>query len=80
MLAPDPFRTRESPAPMTSQQPQLQAQRVKTTTMTVVSSLLQALLIGLFAWNGTVSWTVAGWFFVLSVGSTNLFLLAVVQG
>jgi len=65
---------------MNSRQPQLQAQRVKTTTMTVVSSLLQALLIGLFAWNGTVSWAVAGWFFVLSVGSTGLFLLAVVRG
>ena len=80
MLAPDPFRTRESPAPMNSKQPQLQAQRVKTTTMTVVSSLLQALLIGLFAWNDTVSWTVAGWFFVMSVGSTGLFLLSVVRG
>jgi diguanylate cyclase (GGDEF)-like protein len=80
MLAPDPFRTRESPAPMNPKQPQLQAQRVKTTTMTVVSSLLQALLIGLFAWNGTVSWTVAGWFFVLSVGSTGFFLLSVLRG
>jgi len=65
---------------MNSKQPQLQAQRVKTTTMTVVSSLLQALLIGLFAWNGTVGWTVAGWFFVLSVGSTGFFLLSVVRG
>jgi diguanylate cyclase (GGDEF)-like protein len=80
MLAPDPFRRRESPAPMNPKQPQLQAQRVKTTTMTVVSSLLQALLIGLFAWNGTVSWTVAGWFFVLSVGSTGFFLLSVLRG
>ena len=65
---------------MNSKHPQLQAQRVKTTTMTVVSSLLQALLIALFAWNGTISWTVAGWFFVLSVGSTGFFLLAVVRG
>jgi len=80
MLAPDPFRTRESPTPMNPKQPQLQAQRVKTTTMTVVSSLLQSLLIGLFAWNGTVGWTVAAWFFVLSVGSTGFFLLSVVRG
>ena len=43
---------------MTSKQQQLQAQRVKTTTMTVVSSLLQSLLIGLFAWNGTTTWEI----------------------
>ena len=65
---------------MNPKQSQLQAQRIKTTTMTVVSSLLQTLLIGLFAWNGTVSWAVAGWFSVLSIGSTGLFLLAVVRG
>ncbi|HEY9024686.1 MAG TPA: GGDEF domain-containing protein [Burkholderiaceae bacterium] len=65
---------------MNSKQPQLQAQRVKTTTMTVVSSLLQALLVGAFAWNGTTTWTVAGWFFVLSMGTTGFFLLAVLRG
>jgi diguanylate cyclase (GGDEF)-like protein len=65
---------------MSTKQEQLQAQRVKTTTMTVVSSLLQTLLIGLFAWNGTTTWTVTAWFFVLSAGSTGFFLLAVRRG
>jgi diguanylate cyclase (GGDEF)-like protein len=65
---------------MTTKQQQLQAQRVKTTTMTVVSSLLQSLLIGLFAWNGSTTWTVAAAFFLLSAGSTSLFLLAVQRG
>jgi len=65
---------------MTTKQQQLQAQRVKTTTMTVVSSLLQSLLIGLFAWNGTTTWPVAAAFFVLSAGSTSFFLLAVLRG
>jgi diguanylate cyclase (GGDEF)-like protein len=71
---------RESPAPMTSKHQQLQAQRVKTTTMTVVSSLLQSLLIGLFAWNGTTTWAAAVGFLILSSGSTGLFLLAVHRG
>ena len=65
---------------MTSKHQQLQAQRVKTTSMTVVSSLLQSLLIGLFAWNGTTTWPAAAAFFVLSVGSTSLFMLSVLRG
>ena len=65
---------------MTSKQQQLQAQRVKTTMMTVVSSLLQSLLIGLFAWNGTTTWAAAAGFLILSSGSTSLFLLAVHRG
>jgi diguanylate cyclase (GGDEF)-like protein len=80
MLARISSAFRESHAPMTSKQQQLQAQRVKTTTMTVVSSLLQSLLIGLFAWNGTTTWAVAAGFFILSSGSTSLFLLAVHRG
>jgi diguanylate cyclase (GGDEF)-like protein len=65
---------------MKPKQQQLQEQRRKTTTMTVVSSLLQSLLIGLFAWTGATTWSVTAWFVVLSVGSTSLFLLAVHQG
>ena len=53
---------------------------MKTTTMTVVSSLLQSLLIGMFAWTGAATWAVATWFFVLSAGSTSFFLLTVRQG
>ncbi|MDP9125223.1 MAG: GGDEF domain-containing protein [Pseudomonadota bacterium] len=53
---------------------------MKTTTMTVVSSLLQSLLIGMFAWTGAATWSVAFWFFLLSAGSTAFFLLVVRQG
>ena len=48
--------------------------------MTVVSSLLQSLLIGLFAFTGSATWAVAAGFLVLSVGSACLFLLAVHRG
>ena len=65
---------------MNTKQQQLQAQRLKTTTMTVVSSLLQSLLIGLFAWTGSATWPVAFAFFVLSAGSTGFFWLAVRRG
>ena len=65
---------------MNPKQQQLQAERMKTTTMTVVSSLLQSLLIGMFAWTGSATWTTAAWFAALSVGSTTLFLIAVRQG
>ena len=81
MLAPGLPRVRESrPLPMNTKQQQLQAQRIKTTTMTVVSSLLQSLLIGMFAWTGATTWAVALGFLVLSGGSTSLFLLAVRRG
>ena len=62
---------------MNPRQQQLQAQRIRTTAMTVVSSLLQSLLIGLFAWNGTTTWTVAIAFSAMSMGSTGFFMLAV---
>ena len=68
------------PLPMNSKQQQLQAQRVETTTMTVVSSLLQSLLIGLFAWTGATTWAVALGFFALSAGSTSFFMLVVRRG
>ena len=81
MLAPSLLEHGEAcPLPMNSKQQQLQAQRVETTTMTVVSSLLQSLLIGLFAWTGATTWAVALGFFVLSAGSTSLFMLVVRQG
>ena len=81
MLAPDPFRSTGSRiTPMNQKQQQLQAQHMKTTTMTVVSSLLQSLLIGMFAWSGAATWPVAAWFFALSAGSTGLFMLCVHRG
>jgi diguanylate cyclase (GGDEF)-like protein len=81
MLAPDQLRNRGvASLPMKTKQRQLQEQRKQTTSMTVVSSLLQSLLIGLFAWNGTTTWNVAIAFFVLSAGSTGFFHLAVHRG
>jgi diguanylate cyclase (GGDEF)-like protein len=65
---------------MNPKQQQLQAQRLKTTAMTVVSSLLQSLLIGLFAWTGAATWNVAAAFLAVSAASTGLFLLAVHRG
>ena len=65
---------------MKPKQQQLQEQRRKATAMTVVSSLLQSLLIGLFAWSGATTWSVALVFFVLSAGSTGFFMLAVRRG
>jgi diguanylate cyclase (GGDEF)-like protein len=65
---------------MNTKQQQLQAQRIKTTAMTVVSSLLQSLLLGLFAWTGSTTWPVVFAFFVLSVGSTGFFNVAVRLG
>jgi diguanylate cyclase (GGDEF)-like protein len=65
---------------MNQKQEQLQAQRMQATRMTVASSLLQSLLIGLFAAAGTTSWTVASAFGLLSMGSTGFFLLAVQRG
>jgi diguanylate cyclase len=65
---------------MKPKQQRLQAQRIRTTAMTVVSSLLQSLLIGMFAWTGATTWAAALGFFVASAGSTGFFLLAVRQG
>jgi diguanylate cyclase (GGDEF)-like protein len=81
MLAPDQLRIRGAASlSMKPKRQQLQAQRKKATSMTVVSSLLQSFLIGLFAWSGATTWRVALAFFVLSSGSTGFFLLAVHRG
>ncbi len=65
---------------MRPKQQQLQAQRLQTTTMTLVSSLLQSLLIALFACTGATTWAVVAGFLILSAGSTGFFFLAVSQG
>ena len=82
MLAPDLLRNTWGVASllMNLKQQQLQAQRLNTTTMTLVSSLLQSFLIGLFAFTGAATWGVAIGFLVLSVGSTGFFLIAVLRG
>jgi diguanylate cyclase (GGDEF)-like protein len=65
---------------MDQKQRKLQAQRLQMTTMTVVSSLLQAGLVGLFAFSGATTWPVALAFLVVSAGSTSFFRLAVARG
>jgi diguanylate cyclase (GGDEF)-like protein len=65
---------------VTPKQQQLQEQRKKATAMTVVNAFLQSLLIGLFAWAGSTTWSVTAWFAGVSVGSTGLFALTVHQG
>ncbi|MEP6505207.1 MAG: hypothetical protein ABJD97_17845 [Betaproteobacteria bacterium] len=50
------------------------------TTMTLVSSLLQAVLVGLFAYSGATTWPVAIAFSIVSGGSTGFFRLAVARG
>jgi len=58
----------------------LQGHRLRASRMTLASSSLQSALLGLFAWSGVVSWTIAAAFAVASVGTTGLFTLAVRRG
>ena len=58
----------------------LQAHRLRASAMTLVSSLLQALLVGLFAWSGVVDDAAAIAFAILSLGTTGAFTLAVSRG
>ncbi len=67
-------------SPMDAKQQRLQAHRLRATRMTVVSSLLQAFLVSLFAWSGATTWNAATVFFVLSVGSTGLFWVVAKRG
>jgi diguanylate cyclase (GGDEF)-like protein len=82
MLAPNLLRNTWGVASllMNPKQQQIQAQRLNTTTMTLVSSLLQSFLIGLFAFTGATTWGAAIGFLALSVGSTSFFLVAVRRG
>jgi diguanylate cyclase (GGDEF)-like protein len=78
-----PVRTADARVPSRVMDPnrqRLQAQRLQTTTMTLVSSLLQAMLIGLFAVSGAATWSVAVAFLLLSGGSTGFFRVAVARG
>ncbi|MED5621477.1 GGDEF domain-containing protein [Ideonella sp. BN130291] len=47
------------------------------TSLTVVNTLLQALILGLYAWSGAVSWPVMVAFSAVSLGSSLIFTLAV---
>src|SRR3954463_6557073 len=67
---------RRRPAPMDAKQAKLQGHRLRLTRMTLVSSSLQAVLVALFAWSGTVTWPVATAFGLASIGSTGFFTIA----
>lgn len=54
--------------------------RLRATRLSMVNSALQSMVIGLFAWNGEVPWSVVAAFAFASVGSTALFTLAIRQG
>ena len=63
-----------------SRQARLQRHRLQMTLLSVVNSLLQSIIIGLFAVTGATSWLLATAFALASLGTTGLFALAVARG
>ena len=63
-----------------SRQARLQRHRLQMTLLSVVNSLLQSIIIGLFAVTGATSWPLAMAFAVASLATTGLFALAVARG
>ena len=53
---------------MDTRQANLQRHRLRMTLLSVVNSLLQSLVIGLYAASGTVSWPVAAIFAAAGIG------------
>lgn len=62
---------------MDERQRKLQRHRLRMTSLTVVNTLVQSLIVGLYAASGAVSWTVMIAFSLASVLSTSLFTLGV---
>lgn len=58
----------------------LQVHRLRATRLSMVNSALQSMVIGLFAWNGEVPWSVVAIFALATVGSTALFTQAIRHG
>ena len=58
----------------------LQAHRLRASRMAFVSSLLQAVLVALFAGSGALPWSTAWTFGIASLGTTGAFTLAVARG
>jgi len=50
------------------------------TSLSVVNSLLQCVIVALYAWSGTVSWTVTLALLLASILSTGIFTVAVALG
>ena len=65
---------------MDPKQASLQPHRLRMTLLSVVNSLIQSIVIGLYAVSGTITWSVAAAFAAASVGSTGLFAIGVAAG
>ena len=65
---------------MDPRQANLQRHRLRMTLLSVVNSLLQSIVIGLYAVSGTITWEVAAAFAAASLGSTGLFATGVWAG
>jgi diguanylate cyclase (GGDEF)-like protein len=63
-----------------SKQARLQRHRLQMTLLSVVNSLLQSVVIGLFAATGATTWPLATAFAVASLVTTGLFALGVARG
>ena len=63
-----------------SKQARLQRHRLQMTLLSVVNSLLQSVVIGLFAASGATTWPLAAAFAVASLVTTGLFALGVARG
>ena len=63
-----------------SRQARLQRHRLQMTLLSVVNSLLQSMIIALYAWSGAARWSTAAEFAVASVATTGLFAVAVARG
>ena len=78
------MKARHAPAQVTmttdSKQARLQRHRLQMTLLSVVNSLLQSIIIGLFAVTGATNWLLATAFAAASLATTGLFALAVARG
>jgi diguanylate cyclase (GGDEF)-like protein len=63
-----------------SRQARLQRHRLQMTLLSVVNSLLQSVVVGLFAASGATTWPLATAFAVASLVTTGLFAVAVARG
>lgn len=81
-MTPELSSSRPGDAPSASgadKQARLQRHRLQMTLLSVVNSLLQSVVIGLFAASGATTWPLATAFAVASIVTTGLFALAVAR-
>ncbi len=65
---------------MDPRQASLQRHRLRMTLLSLIGSSLQAVVIGLYAASGTITWSMAAAFAAASLGSTGLFAIGVGAG